>query len=66
MIGHEQNTELMLRAKIDRMSQIEMARRHRFTPPGDPMFQGRVGEYFAERFKNLGGMTTAISKQIGW
>ncbi len=62
----EQNRELMLRAKIDGMSQIEMARKYRFAPIGDPMFQGRVGTYFAKRFKELGGMTPAISKQIGW
>ncbi len=66
IMDHEQNTELMLRAKIDQMSHTEMARKHRFAPVGDPMFQGRVGEYFAEHFKELGGMTTAISKQIGW
>lgn len=61
----EQNRELMLRAKIDGMSQIEMAQKHRFAPAGDPMFQGKVGTYFAERFRELGGMTPAISKSIG-
>lgn len=61
----EQNRRLMLRAKIDRMSHIDMARAHRFSPAGDPLFQSEVGAYFAARFKRLGGMTPAMSKLIG-
>jgi hypothetical protein len=54
--------------EIDRLSHIEMARLWRFAPSGHPYFiAGRKeSEYFATRFKELGGMTPAISKQIGW
>ena len=55
-----------LKAQIDAMSHIEMARLHRFAPIGSPYFQGEVGDYFAKRFQSLGGMTTVISKQISW
>lgn len=52
---------------IDNMSHLEMARKWRFTPIGDPYFQnGEVAEYFRERFRSLGAMTPEMSKQIGW
>jgi hypothetical protein len=55
-----------IKQKIDATSQYEMAELWRFAPSGSPMLQGEAGEYFAQRFKELGGMTPAISKQIGW
>lgn len=53
--------------KIMAMDQAEMARAWRFTPSGDPMFdcQYDLFEIFQKRFKNLGGMTPEISKEIG-
>lgn len=48
------------------MSQLEMARKWRFAPLGDPFFSGEVGDYFKEVFAEKGGMSTAISKEIGW
>ena len=51
---------------IDNMSHEEMARRWRFGKVGGPLFQGETGKYFAERFAELGGMTTAVSKSVGW
>lgn len=61
-----QDLDSGVKARIDALSRIEMARRHRFAPIGDPMFQGEAGRYFAARFKRLGGFSVAISKAVGW
>jgi hypothetical protein len=55
-------------AAIDKLSHLEMARLWRFAPSGHPYFNNRypLFNYFAARFKSLGGMTPAISKQLGW
>jgi len=52
--------------KIDAMSQYQMANRVRFSPAGDPLMCGDLGNYFMARFKELGGMTPEISKRLGW
>lgn len=52
--------------EIDAMSHEEMARRWRFAPAGDRFLQGPSGAYFLARFTALGGMTTELSKRIGW
>jgi hypothetical protein len=55
------------KARIDSMTQEEMAWLYRFAPVGHPFFKhDPVGDYFMRRFKLLGGMTPAISKRIGW
>jgi len=53
---------------INKLSQIEMARLMRFAPVGHIYFDSSKPFYkiFSERFKELGGMTPAISKNIGW
>ena len=53
---------------IDKLSQIELTRLYRFAPSGHPYFSSDTGlyPYFTERFKELGGMTPSVSKQIGW
>jgi len=51
---------------IDGMSQYQMAYKVRFSPAGDPFMCGDLGDYFMARFKELGGMTPEISKQLGW
>lgn len=60
------DSEDPVKAQIDVMSREEMARKWRFAPIGDPMFQPPYGDYFAERFKSLGGMSPEISKELGW
>jgi len=54
-------------AKIDAMSQVEMARLWRFAPVGHPYFDDRLPyhEHFRDRFRAIGGMTPEISKRIG-
>ncbi len=53
-----------LKTRIDALTQEEMARKWRYAPIGDPMFQGEAGQYFERRFKKLGGFTPEISKRI--
>lgn len=62
---NEQKTELK---KIYGLSHREMARKFRFASVGHPWFDLTKSYYrhFERRFKKLGGMTTAISKEIGW
>lgn len=53
---------------IDTMAHRDMARLWRFAPSGHPIFRNDLPlfEYFKARFQKLGGMTPAISKEIGW
>lgn len=55
---------------IDGMSQTSMASLWRFAPVGHPYFNSfdnkEISEYFAMKFKEKGGFTPAISKEIGW
>lgn len=60
-----------LKEQIDRMDYISMLRSWRFSPSGDPLLQGEVGDYFKkvmiEKRDALGpGEHTAASKLIGW
>lgn len=53
---------------IDKMTQKQMARLHRFAPSGHPYFRTDLPlyVYFEKRFAELGGWTSEISKEIGW
>ena len=53
---------------IDNLSQHEMARLRRLAPAGHPIFRMNepLCKYFEKRFRDLGGMTPAISKALGW
>lgn len=60
-----------LKKKIEDMSYEELLRRWRFYLPGDPMFKGEVGEFFAitlvKRREQVGAAQhTTVSKMIGW
>ena len=54
--------------KIDNMSHRQMAYLWRFAPIGHLVFnmQSPLADYFYKRFDELGGMTTKISKEIGF
>lgn len=54
------------KAEIDAMSHLELARKWRHAPPGDPLFRGPAGIYFKQVLDAKGGITPAISKAIGW
>jgi len=54
--------------EIEGMTRVEMARLMRFAPSGHPFFitGSEEWEKFSKRFASLGGMSTEISKEIGW
>lgn len=55
--------------KINKMNHLEMAYLKRFAPSGHIYFSSLYPELineFKERFEAFGGMTSEISKQIGW
>jgi hypothetical protein len=54
------------KATIDGMDRLAMASLWRFGEVGHWALQGECGAYFAARFKDLGGFSPEISKQIGW
>ena len=54
---------------IDSLSYEGLLRRWRFSPMGDPLFQGETGDYFAARMAELrdqGADHVGASKGIGW
>jgi hypothetical protein len=53
---------------IEQMSHRQMAHRYRFAKSGDEYFDGTKPYYkaFMIRFQKLGGMSTGISKAVGW
>jgi len=60
------------KAEIDGKDYMELLRRWRFGPIGDPWFSGETGEYYTKRMRELraepGGVErhVAASKSIGW
>lgn len=60
------------RREIDAMTYEQLLRAWRFSPIGDPMFQGESGQYIADRMKEMraqpGGDEEHVraSKAIGW
>lgn len=52
--------------QIDEMSQYEMCYLWRFGKCGNKLLQGDTGKYFSKIMKEKGGMTTEISKELGW
>lgn len=56
------------KSKIDSLSQMDMAYLSRFAPSGHAYFDSTnpLSSYFQQKFKEKGGMTSNISKAIGW
>jgi len=55
-----------LNQRIDNMTAEQMAHHWRFAPVGDPIFSSKPHtDRFLKRFRDLGGMTPALSKKIG-
>jgi hypothetical protein len=60
-----------IKNKIDEMNYAEMLSKWRFSPSGNPMFEGETGDYFRQSMnekkeKLAPGEHVAISKAIGW
>ena len=56
---------------IDKASYIELLRKYRYAPAGDPFFQGEIGDYYCEvmskKRKEVGNEEhTRASKAIDW
>ncbi len=54
---------------IDAMSYGQLLDHWRFTPVGDPWFQGETGEYWSKRMAELratGADHVGASKELGW
>ena len=67
MYSETQMLRAELLVKIREASHAELARLWRFAPIGSFYFTDPiVSEEFARRFKGFGGMTPAVSKEIGW
>ena len=58
----------VLKAEIDRMDHVQLAKLWRYAPSGHPVFDRTLPlyEHFRARFEAMGGMTPEISKWIGW
>lgn len=57
------------KAKIDAMDYESLLLKWRYSPSGDPWFQGETGDYWGERMKELrsqGVDHVGASKRIGW
>ncbi len=54
--------------KIGMMTHVEMCKLWRFAPSGHPIFDSALPLYdiFSKRFTAFGGMTTKISKELGY
>lgn len=55
-------------AEIDNLEHEEMARIWRFAKSGHPYLRSDtpMASHFLNRFKQLGGWTSELSKKIGW
>lgn len=53
---------------VYKMSHLDMASTWRFAGAGNPYFDKTLPyfRHFRRRFERLGGMTSEISKQVGW
>jgi hypothetical protein len=53
---------------INNLTHEELCRIWRFAPPSHPYFRKELPlfKYFNERYKKMGGMTSEMSKRIGW
>lgn len=60
-----------MKSRIDAMSYEDLLYNWRFSPSGNPLFEGEVGDYYAARMKQKreevgNGEAVAASKRIGW
>jgi zona occludens toxin (predicted ATPase) len=62
---------LLDKTSIDAMSYEEMLKLWRFSPLGDPLFQGETGKYFSKKmYEKKAALKDneriAASKRVGW
>lgn len=64
--GREYVMEDTMKEQIDGMSAYDIGVAIRFLPDCNMLFKGDNYDYMMARFKELGGFTVELSKQIGW
>jgi hypothetical protein len=52
--------------QVEKASHEQLAKWYRFLPSGETKEQQQVMDRLAQRFKELGGMTPALSQKIGF
>jgi hypothetical protein len=64
----EEFKEQEIEKEINNLSRYDMCRLTRFAPVGHKYFdkQQPYWKYFEKRFKELGGFSSEISKDLGW
>lgn len=55
-----------MKERIDSLSREDIARLIRFGGSEDEIFHGGNYNYLKDRFDSLGGMSSELSKSIGW
>jgi hypothetical protein len=63
---HTHRPDIPTMEQVEKASHEQLARWYRFLPSGDTREQQEIQDRIAERFKALGGMTSAMSKKIGF
>jgi hypothetical protein len=64
---HSTKSVTVWKAELDKMSQMELAELKRFAPAGHVVFtDDSLSEHFNQCFEAKGGMTTEVSKALGW
>jgi hypothetical protein len=63
-------TKEQMKEWIDNASYEELLAKWRFSPVGDPFFQGEVGDYFTKKIITKRATNpeehTRVSKKLGW
>lgn len=52
--------------EVEKASKVQLARWYRFLASGQTREQRKIMDRIAERFKAMGGMTPALSNEIGF
>ena len=52
--------------QVETASREQLAKWYRFLPSGDTQEQQKIQDRIAARFKELGGMSSELSKKIGF
>jgi hypothetical protein len=66
MAQHLDRPDFPTMIQVEHASHEQLARWYKFLPSGDSQEQTKIMHRIAERFEELGGMTPALEKKIGY